>query len=230
MSNTATRVVRYITLDVQETICAVTVSLTQGDSSRRLAITPTAGGVAVELPPGCSALFVARAEDGRAISDPCTVDHRRGCILYDVSETVADRPGYIEGQFEVVSRDSTVLMTPRMAIAVKANLFDPVVTESGSFDALRDLVAQFSGEAVELRREHEELRSEYRVTIEGAETVRMAAEAAAASAEAVADACVEADALFASTQERALEAERSAARAEEAAEVFNRSYVTLIES
>ncbi len=166
---------RYV-LDVNQTECRITVGMVQGDDTRVVEAVLTSGGRPVELPFGSTAVFMGETEGGAGIFDPCDVYHDTGVVRYKVTPNVSTAAGTVVGNLRIQNRDGTVLMAPIMAFHIIENRFVDAVVDSPSYDALANLVAQFTSDRADIL-EDEGYRSEGEEERVAAEEQRQRAEA-----------------------------------------------------
>ncbi len=156
------RVRTRIALEVEDTTCQATVSVTQGDNTREVIAALVEHGRPVAIPEGAYVLFMAEREveeedeDGvisvvdAPILDPCVVDHRNGTVIYSIPDDTTRAAGVFHGQLAVFAADGSILFCPRMTLAVRENRFPRGALEQTGFDTFADLIRQFAADRAEV--------------------------------------------------------------------------------
>ena len=138
---------KKISLDIHDDIASsLTISVKQGDTARGIQVNLTDHGKVYTIPDGCTATFSAKKDNGKFITDSCTIENNT--IIYDLNEDVVSVGARLDCEITVFSAAGVCITSPSFTIFVYKRIQDEYaddVIESGSFKVLDNLISEATG-------------------------------------------------------------------------------------
>ena len=130
-----------LTLDIQETSMPVAIKTKRGDTSRKLLINLSDGGIPYHITDDCYATFTAVKSDGTKINNPCTIEN---CVItYQFTEQTCAAPGRIPAEIRLYGTEGKLLTTAAFLLEVHDTVYHPEdVLSRDEMDALDSLVLE----------------------------------------------------------------------------------------
>ena len=134
-----------LTLDIQETSMPVAIKTKRGDTSRKLLINLSDGGIPYHITDDCYATFTAVKSDGTKINNPCTIEN---CVItYQFTEQTCAAVGRMVAEIKLYGASKKLITSASFLI----NVFDTVfkdgdeVSSEGEMNTLDALIAETVG-------------------------------------------------------------------------------------
>ena len=135
---------KKISLDIHDDIASsLTISVKQGDTARGIQVNLTDHGKVYTIPDGCTATFSAKKDNGKFITDSCTIENNT--IIYDLNEDVVSVGARLDCEITVYSDAGVCITSPSFTIFVYKKIQDEYaddVIESDSFKVLDNLISE----------------------------------------------------------------------------------------
>lgn len=135
---------KKISLDIHDDIASsLTISVKQGDTARGIQVNLTDHGKVYTIPDGCTATFSAKKDNGKFITDSCTIENNT--IIYDLNEDVVSVGARLDCEITVFSAAGVCITSPSFTIFVYKRIQDEYaddIIESDSFKVLDNLISE----------------------------------------------------------------------------------------
>ena len=131
-----------ITLDVNETVSQVSLSVKKGDTGRRLLILLAEKGYPYHISEDCYAVFTAKKPDGHVVFNACSI---RDCvIIYDITAQTVAVAGYTDCEIILYGANGKQITSASFNIIVEDTIYDTEteIESTSEYNALSDLIAK----------------------------------------------------------------------------------------
>lgn len=114
----------WISLGFQDTESSVSLRVKKGDTSRKVYISLTDGGMPYHISDGCYAAFTAEKPDGSKIYAECSIDECT--IVYDMNDTphLTTATGVVDCEVKLYGPDGGLLTTSKFKIIVDDTIYE----------------------------------------------------------------------------------------------------------
>ena len=122
------RINHKVSLDIYEIASQFSLSLKQGDTSRRLVVVLTANGQIYKITDDCRAVFASTKPDGTIVLNDCIIQDNT--ILYDITSQSTSSVGIADCEITLYGGDGAVLTSPRFKLKVYETVYSEEKIES----------------------------------------------------------------------------------------------------
>lgn len=114
----------WISLGFQDTESSVSLRVKKGDTSRKVYISLTDGGMPYHISDGCYAAFTAEKPDGNIVYADCSIDECT--IVYDMNDTphLTTATGVVNCEVRLYGPDDGLLTTSMFKILVDDTIYE----------------------------------------------------------------------------------------------------------
>ena len=118
------------TLDMQSNISQVSLPVRLFDTSRKLYMSLTDGGIPYTIADGCRAVFYAEKADGTSIVNDCIIE-RSTQILYELTQQSTACAGVVNCEVRLYGADGNLITSPRFTMVVDSRVMydDEILSE-----------------------------------------------------------------------------------------------------
>ena len=131
-----------ITLDVNEIVSQVSLSVKKGDTGRRLMILLAEKGYPYHISEDCYAVFTAKKPDGKVVFNACSI---RDCvIIYDITAQTVAAAGLVDCEIILYGSNGKQITSASFSIIVEDTIYDTEteIESTDEYNALADLIAK----------------------------------------------------------------------------------------
>ena len=131
-----------ITLDVNESVSQVSLSVKKGDTGRRLLILLAEKGYPYHISKDCYAVFTAYKPDGKVVFNNCSIDD---CVIvYDFTEQTVAAAGFVDCEIILYGANGKQITSASFSIIVEDTIYDTEteIESTSEYNALADLISK----------------------------------------------------------------------------------------
>ena len=135
------RINHRVSLDIYEIASQFSLSLKQGDTSRRLIVALTVNGQIYKITDDCHAVFASTKPDGTIVLNDCIIQDNT--ILYDITSQNTSSVGIADCEITLYGGDGAVLTSPRFKLEVYETVYsEEKIKSTDEYNSLIATVAQ----------------------------------------------------------------------------------------
>ena len=181
------RSIYRVSLDIHSTDSSVCLNAKLGDTTRKILITLTDGGIPYRIAEKCYAVFTAKKPDGTALFNSCTIEDNT--IVYHLTGQNTNVLGEVACEVRLYGYDNELITSPRFSMIVADTVYhdDDIIDSSDEFTALTEMVTRGNELLNDYETALEQLEDIRDTTVEASEVAQASAEIAQASAKIASD-------------------------------------------